>query len=240
MTRRDLLIGAVATLGSPATLRADTSPLAAIALAARRGAADDRATAVRLHDFVRDEVRFGFTGAFYDMTAEQVLDARVGFCLTKATLFASLLHAAGIAARMHFVTIDAAILYGILEPGVPYVDHAFVEVDTGAGWVPTDSYIVDRRLWHGATAWVQRRGRRLGAGVHLDGTCEWDGHTPAFTQFVRTGRESLSDADHGVFADVDAFMRSGRARQLLTPSLRGVFPFVAWNARRRLARLRES
>jgi transglutaminase-like putative cysteine protease len=51
-----------------------------LALAAELGAeaGSAREHAVRLHDFVRDEIRFGWTRGFYRLSATEVLDARVG------------------------------------------------------------------------------------------------------------------------------------------------------------------
>ena len=79
-----------------------------------------RERAVVLHDFVRDEIRFGFTPHFYAMSAADVLAARIGYGHTKATLFIALLRAAGIEARQQFVDLDAAVWRGLRRPA-----HAF-------------------------------------------------------------------------------------------------------------------
>ena len=91
-------------------------------------AADDRKRAVAIHDFVRDEIRFGFSGDFYDQRASAVLAGGRRFCNTKSTLFVALLRAAGIPARQRFVDIDADILHGLVDTGGAYVDHSYAEV----------------------------------------------------------------------------------------------------------------
>lgn len=70
----------------------------------------DRATAVNIHNFDRDQVRFGWRGDLYAMSASEVLRAGVGYCNTKSTLFVALLRGAGIPARQHFVRINAEML----------------------------------------------------------------------------------------------------------------------------------
>ena len=116
------------------------------------GARDAREKAVRIHDFVRDQVRFGWAPSLYDQKASDVLAAGAGFCNTKSTLFVALLRAAGIPARQHFVNIHAGILDGFIYPGTPYVDHSFAEVWLAGTWWQVDSYIVDRQLMTHAQA----------------------------------------------------------------------------------------
>src|SRR5688572_15440163 len=80
------------------------------------GATGDVERAVRLHDFVRDEVLFGWLPSFDASTASQTLEAAIGFCNTKTPLFVAVLRAAGIPARMHFAGIDKRILRGLIDP----------------------------------------------------------------------------------------------------------------------------
>ena len=133
-----------------------------------------RERAVVLHDFVRDEIRFGFTPHFYAMSAADVLAARIGYGHTKATLFIALLRAAGIEARQQFVDLHAAVWRGLLDLHTPFVDHSYTEVRLGGAWIPTDSYVVDMPLFRAAQAalrarqsglWIRHRrdrARRLG------------------------------------------------------------------------------
>ncbi len=121
-----------------------------------------RERAVAIHDFVRDEVRFGFTPHFYAMSAADVLAAGVGFSNTKSTLFIAMLRAAGIEARQQFVDLDATLLRGLLDLRTPLVDHSYTEVKLDGAWVATDSYVVDMPLFRAAQAALRVEGRRLG------------------------------------------------------------------------------
>ena len=165
-----------------------------------------REAAIRLHDFVRDEIRFGFCPAMYDQSASHVLKAGIGYGLTKSTLFVALLRALGIPARQHFVDISAEILHGVMAPRSPLIDHCYVEVLLDEGWVRVDSFIVDLPMAEAARARLRREGRMIGYGVHIDGVSVWDGRRDAFCQFVNNGAvEAFSESDHGLFRDIDEF-----------------------------------
>lgn len=203
------------------------------------GATTDRERAVRLHDFVRDEIRFGWAPPFWNQTASQVLESGVGYCNTKSTLFVALLRAADIPARQVFVTIDARILRGLTDPGSPYIDHSYVEVWLEDEWIRTDSYIVDRPLARAARARLRREDRVIGYGVHVNGVSEWDGRTNAFAQFVDDGTQpNLTTRTHGVYRDIGAFMRSDQASNLLPGPLKWVFRWFARAANRRADEIR--
>jgi transglutaminase-like putative cysteine protease len=185
------------------------------------GATTDKERAVGIFNFVRDRVRFGWDGRFYDMRASEVLNAGIGYCNTKSTLFCAMLRGAGIPARQHFVDISARILDGLLAPGTPFVDHSFVEVDLNGRTHAVDAYIVDRSLFDAARARLVSEKRSLGYGVHRDGACDWDGETDAFSQFVRTGADPApTTRDYGVYADVGDFYRRGSRWNRLNVALR--------------------
>lgn len=195
--------------------------------------------AVRLHDFVRDGVPFGWSSAFYDEPASGVLTSGVGFCNTKGTLFTALLRAAGIPARQHFVDIDARILHPFIDPGTAYVDHSFTEVHLDGRWWQVDSYIVDTPLARSARRRLTDEGLAIGYGLHADGRSQWDGRSDAFAQYVQTGRVvPLGTRDHGVHADVGAFYASGAGVNRLNGLLRIGFGLFAWQANRRIEALR--
>ena len=204
-----------------------------------RGATDDREKAVRIHDFVRDEIQFGWASAFYDQTASAALESGIGFCNTKSTLFVAMLRAAEIPARQHFVSINAQIISDFLAPGTPYVDHSFTEVFLDGRWIATDSYIVDLPLFTAAQARLTREGRLLGYGVHGQGSPHWDGRSPAFAQFLNNGSFArLTNADHGVYADVEAFYASGQGVNTLGFISRLFFRLAIGNANRAIDELR--
>jgi transglutaminase-like putative cysteine protease len=197
--------------------------------------------AVRIHDFVRDEIKFGFASAFYEQTASQVLARGVGFCNTKGTLFTAMLRAAGIPARQHFVNIDAAILVPFVDTGSSFVDHSYTELWLDGRWVRVDSYIVDAPLFGVASKRVREQSKTLGFGVHRDGTCQWDGRSDAFAQYVVPGSDGpLSTRDYGVHADVGAFYETGLGVNRLGPLLRLGFGFYARTANRRIEAARQA
>ena len=203
------------------------------------GATTDRERAVRIHDFVRDEIRFGFAAEFWNQTASEVLESGVGFCNTKSTLFVALLRAVGIPARQHFVTIDARILHGLIDPRTPYVDHSYAEVWIDGDWIRTDSFVVDRPLARAARARLRREGRVIGYGAHANGVADWDGRKDAFSQLVDDGTlPNLTTRNHGVHPDVGAFARSGHAMYVLRGPARWFFGFFARAANRRADEIR--
>jgi hypothetical protein len=177
------------------------------------GSTDEVERAVRIHDFVRDEVLFGWVPSFDAQSASQTLASRVGFCNTKSPLFVAMLRAAGIPARLHFAGINKRILSGLIDPIDRYVDHSYAEVFLGGRWLKVDSYIVDTPLFRAAMQRLRASGRQIGFGVHAKGTSNWDGRSDSFVQFVNDGScPDLSDVDFGVFDDVPAFYASGKAR----------------------------
>lgn len=168
---------------------------------------DSRAKAIAIHDYVREKIAFGFNRKFYDMRASEVLESRRGFCNNKSTLFAAMLRALGIPARVVFVDIDKEILHGVVDPRTPYVDHSYVEVslDRDDKWLRVDSYIVDSQLFDKAKLLCKESGRRVGWGVHRDGTNRWNGSGDSFSQFVRDDAANISTKEYGVFDDVGDF-----------------------------------
>lgn len=189
-----------------------------------------RERAVAIHDFVRDEVRFGFAPHFYAMSAAEVLSAGVGYGNTKSTLFIAMLRAAGIEARQQFVDLDASLLRGLLDLRTPFFDHSYTEVRLDGAWIATDSYVVDRPLFRAARAALRAEGRQLGYGVRADGRVDWDGRSPSFVQFV-TGDSGYSRHQWGVFPDVTAFYESTpMAWNRRDDIMRVVFPLAAVTA----------
>ena len=201
---------------------------------------DPRERAVRIHDHVRDQIKFGWTSSFYEQSASDVLKSGVGFCNTKGTLFTAMLRAADIPARQHFVDIDAKIVSPFIDPGTPYLDHSFVEVWLGNRWQRTDSYVVDLPLHKAASRRLELRGQVFGFGVHRHGTSYWDGQSDSFCQFVRSATTpALSTRDHGIYEDVGMFYASGNALNRMNFLVRlGLGFFLARSANQRIEALR--
>jgi hypothetical protein len=171
------------------------------ALAARliAGAAGERERAVRLHDFVRDRIPFGFAPRLHAATAEESLVDGVADPIAKTTLFVALLRAAGLRAFPHAVTIDRELLRGLVPEAayrlLPWeLAHAYTEAEVEGRWLRLDSYAVDQPLWRAAVAQLEREDADLGYGVHRRGTCRWTGDGDAFAQLVSP---DMIVEDHG-------------------------------------------
>jgi hypothetical protein len=195
-------------------------------------AATEREQAVRIHDYVRDRVRYGFTPRFDEATPGETLAAGVGHCNPQTRLFVEMARTAGLEARFHFVTIAGEILRGV-QPNVPaLISHGFAEVKVDGRWRKVDSYIVDPAHAAGALARLEREGREVGYGFHRRGTVVWDGASDAFSQLADP---AMIVADHGTWDRAEDFFRSPGYEHRLGPlsfsSLLGALPapmFALW------------
>jgi len=212
-------------------------------LAARlaAGTGSDRARALAIFHHVSREIRFGFAAGFWDMPASAVLAAGVGYCNTKSTLFIALLRAAGIPARQRFMDIDVAVLAGLIDPGTGLVDHSTTEVWIDGNWIETDAYIVDPPLLAAARRRLIDTGARFGFAAHHRGTDDWDGGTPAYSQYNRLAGDTLGSREWGLFADVgDFYARADAPWNRLNLVMRRGFGVLAAGANRRAEVLRSS
>lgn len=229
MNRRTLIKAATGSLAAPMTVIAGADSalpssgslqptrlidcqhpaITQLAIQLCEGAGSDREKAVRIHDAVRDRVRFGLAPAFYDMKASEVLAAGVGYCNSKTTLFSALLRASGLPTRTRMVDLDAGVLRGLFSPGTDTVDHAIAEVYFDDRWNPVDSYVVDMALEAAARNRLAREARPVGYGIHEDGTSRWDGRSPSFIQAVPgTSTAARIVRVWGTFNDVEEFYRT--------------------------------
>lgn len=176
-----------------------------------------------IHNFVRDEIKFGFTPNFYDMKANEVLESRVGYCNTKSTLFIALLRSINVPCRQHFVSLDKQILAGVVDPGTSYVDHSFTEIYINDKWIKCDSYIVDKELYDYAKKELLKNNLKMGYGLHSKGVIEFDDQNDCMAQYVYE-EESISVEDFGIFEDVEDFYTLSRQNSL-NIFLKGLFWF---------------
>lgn len=199
-----------------------------------------REAAVRLHDWVRDEIRFGLAPAFYAQSPDEVAESGVGYCNTKATLFIALLRSAGFDARLRMFDLSSSVLTGLFDTGGDYVDHGVTEISLHGQWIAVDSYVVDRPL---ADAARQQLGERVaGLGVHRDGTSAWDGRTPAFIQAVPGPTPpNYILRDHGVFESIqDFYAKTPNARNRLGFTTRIALALGAGSINRRIESVRNA
>ncbi len=99
------------------------------------------------HDFVRNEIRFGYNRAD-DIPASEVLADGHGQCNTKATLLMALLRGLGVPCGLHGFTIHKALQRGIVPEAVyplapAEILHSRVEVRVGDAWVNLEGFILD-------------------------------------------------------------------------------------------------
>lgn len=177
------------------------------------GTATEHEKAIALHDYVRDNVKFGFNKYFDATPPDYTLACGQGHCNPKSRLMVSLFRAAGLESHQHFVVIPKDILKDAI-PASRYwmipaeICHSYAEVKVDGTWCALDSYIVDTPLLRGAQDRLAEEGRSLGYGVRADSVNTWDGHSNAFSQFDR----SMMIEDHGRVDDLEAYFRDKKYR----------------------------
>lgn len=201
--------------------------------------ATPRERAVACSTFVR-ALPFGCIADSTGTSAVGVLRAGRGDCHTKSTLMVALLRSLGIASRMRFVTMKPDFLYGIADLGGDPIEHAYTELLLDDEWLALDSYVVDPRLAAAARTRLKLEGRKLGYGMHRDGTIHWDGRGSAFGQFALDDPDSMPLHDWGAFDDPYQFYSSvAYVRQRLSLSGRLKWMVGARFVNRRVNALRD-
>jgi hypothetical protein len=177
------------------------------------GTATEREKAIALHNYVRDNVKFGFTKYFDAAEPDYTLTCGIGHCNPKSRLMMSLFRAIGLESYQHFVAIPKDILKGVFPPSRSWMlklpaqlGHCYVEVKVEGAWCAIDSYIIDPALLKAAQARLAKQGRTLGFGVRADSTNVWDGQSNAFSQFDH----GMMTEDHGRVDDIEGYFRTGQ------------------------------
>lgn len=176
----------------------------------------ERERAIVLHDYVRDNVKFGFNKYFDATPPDYTLSCRHGHCNPKSRLMVALFRAAGLECFQHFVVIPKDILKGAIPPSrywmIPaQLSHSYVEVKVEGKWYAIDSFIVDTPLLKGAQTRLARENRPFGYGVRTDSINVWDGQSDALSQFDR----SMMIEDHGRIDDLEAYFQDKRYRHVV-------------------------
>ena len=177
------------------------------------GTATEREKAIALHDYVRENVKFGFNKYFDAAQPDYTLAFGQGHCNPKSRLMVALFRAVGLEGHQHFVVIPKEILKGAILASrfwmIPAeLSHSYVEVKVEGTWCAIDSYIVDTALLRAAQARLAKEGRSLGYGVRADSTNVWDGQSNAFSQFD----QGMMIEDHGRVDDLEAYFRTRKYR----------------------------
>lgn len=230
MTRRDFTLATLG-LGLAPGARAEEGLAGIVARVARNGSEEARAAA--LHDFVRDEIAFGWGPRFNRHDPEDTLGRRLGFCQTKGALMVALLREAGIEARLLWAEVDAAVLRGLIDPGTPFLDHAYVEARIGGEAIRFDSHVVDALLARAALRRLGEERQAAGWGVAAEGSAAF----PGFIQFTPAFRGS----DWGAFETPEGFEAGApKAWNRLPALLRAGFTLFAGPANARAEALRRA
>jgi hypothetical protein len=160
--------------------------------------------ALAIHDVVK-RMPFACEPDYAALTASKVLKLARGDCFTKGMLFVTLLRAAGIPARLRFVSLPVHFLRGIVEMPDPSIMHAMAEVYLDETWWVTDTYVPDVQLVHAATAKLAQEGQAMGYGIHVQGVVHWDGASHASAQCSTDDASSLPVVDWGISDDPESF-----------------------------------
>lgn len=152
---------------------------------------------VAIHDFVRDEIAFGFSVSFEAVSPEQTLERRLGHCNAQADLFRALLAAVGIPARLRFVSIRKEVLRGAVPPLIfaclpGRLFHGITQVKIDNVWRNTDSYLFPPVTFTRQKRRLAQTGRSRGFGLTAGARCDWSADADALCQATP---DDLTDDD---------------------------------------------
>jgi hypothetical protein len=175
----------------------------------------EREKAIELHDYVRENVKFGFNKYFDAASPDYTLSCHHGHCNPKSALMVALFKAVGLESYQHFVVIPKDILKGAILPSrywmIPAeLSHSYVDVRVEGMWCSIDSFIVDTPLLKGAKDKLVQENLSLGYGVRVDSVNVWDGQSDAFSQFDK----KMIIEDHGRIENPEAFFQDKRYRNV--------------------------
>lgn len=149
----------------------------------------DTERAIAIYKYVRDDIAFGFTARFDIAAPSYTVEQKRGHCNPKASLFACMLKAANIKARVCFVHIHLYPLVIDQASGNNNGAHAYTEVylpvanDSKYDWIPVDGYVVDSTLFQKSQEKLRREGKTCGYWTQTDAQNEWDGKSPCMSQY---------------------------------------------------------
>lgn len=172
--------------------------------------------AIELHNYVRENVKFGFNKYFDATPPDYTLTCGYGHCNPKSRLMVAFFRAAGLESYQPFVVIPKDILKNAIPPTKYWMipaelSHSYVEVKVEGKWCMIDSFIVDTPLLKGAQARLAQGNRHVGYGVRSNSINIWDGESDAFSQFD----QHMLIEDHGRINDVDAYFNDKRYRHVV-------------------------
>jgi Transglutaminase-like superfamily len=217
----------------------ETSKLRILSQSLTQLHASERQRAIAIHDYVQ-RMPFGCVPDFLNTKASEVIRLGYGDCHTKGILFVALLRAAGLAARLRFVTLSTRFLSGLIDTGSVTMTHAVGEVYMAGKWQQVDTYVVDTELGNAARTKLCAHGHKLGYGVHMHGDTHWDATRDAHGQYNSSDPKSLPVVDWGVDDDVQSFYADEEHAALRhTFSLRVKWMLGAQMVNRKVAQIRK-
>lgn len=145
-------------------------------------------------------------------TAREVLEAGRGDAWDKATLLVAMLRAAGLPARLRWLSVHGEMLRGLVT-GAGGAVRPLVETWLNGRWARTDTYIFDAAYMAAARQRLRDSGWTRGWGIHVDGAMIWNGYDDAFVGGGPIAEDSMVLADLGVYHDPLDFMRSRSFRE---------------------------
>ena len=156
-------------------------------VAARSVPDDPKATAVALHNFVRDEIKFRFSEDFEDLKASMVLAKGEGFSHEKSALLIALLRAAKIPARLRITQLRADLLY----PNMDFdenegMEHSLVEAYVDDKWQSFDTHLIPLDDYKRLSQKRQNRELNCFSGVCEGSETAWQGLGDQYTQWLET------------------------------------------------------
>lgn len=147
----------------------------------------ERERCISIHNFVRDEIAFGFTTGFERVSPARTLEVRRGHCNAQADLFCALLREADIPARLRFMQIDKRVLF-LAVPQPVYLClpatlfHAITQAYIEGVWLSTDSYIFQPTMFLRQKRLLTQSGFSVGFGLTREASYEWDAASGSFSQ----------------------------------------------------------
>jgi len=169
----------------------------------------EREKAIALHDYVRDDIKFGFN-RFFDLSKpDDTLELGIGHCNPQGELIVALFREAGIEAHNHFVVLPGEVLKGTVSPNrywliPPELSHCYTAVKVEGVWCNIDSYIFDPALFKAVQAKLSAENLLVGYGTYVRSKNHWDGTSDAFCQF----NQEMMREDHGRVDNFETYFRS--------------------------------
>ena len=150
-----------------------------------------RDRSISIHNFVRDQIAFGFTTDFEGVSPERTLEVGRGHCNAQADLFRALLCEANIPARLRFLQIDKRVLFRAVPQPIylclpSTLFHAVTQVHIEGEWFSTDSYIFQPSMFIRQKKLLIQSGLPVGFGLTREASCEWDAASDSFSQASAT------------------------------------------------------